>query len=336
MSQQQFADPEQNFDPQQYEVGYQQQQEQAQEGPRQEDVPWSDEAMFQQRGQKLQPQAERPRKKSNKVWLWVLVGFIFPMMMAFGGMFYYAARTIPGIHVSPDGFPGGHVAMTQDFQVSSGQVHLIINDPTGTIHINADSGTNTVNVRDTNAPFGRGNRPGSQPVQFVQNGNTITITVNNRSMNDDLTIDTPVNTDVQSNKDFGQVDIGGVHGNVTVHDNIGDVFLHDVSGTVNASTNAGKIEADNTHLSGNSVLKSDNGSVSFQGDLDPHGTYDFETNNGSVDLTLPENSSFHINANSNAGGNLNNEFGGTTVGSNPSADVTVRTGVGDITISKGN
>jgi DUF4097 and DUF4098 domain-containing protein YvlB len=54
-------------------------------------------------------------------------------------------------------------------------------------------------------------------------------------------------------------------------------------------------------LSDSSTVKSYAGSITFTGSLSKTGTYDFNTNSGSIDMTLPSDSSFHLNALTYAG-----------------------------------
>src|SRR5215467_10178123 len=97
-----------------------------------------------------------------------------------------------------------------------------------------------------------------------------------------------------------------------------------------------------------SILKTDTGSVTFEGTIDPKGLYQFETNTGSVDVTLPGNSSFHLDASTDTG-SINSDFPGVNVqhsnftggnvnsdvGSSPGATVTLKTDTGSISLHQG-
>ena len=75
------------------------------------------------------------------------------------------------------------------------------------------------------------------------------------------------------------------------------------------------------------------------------GTYDFETNAGSIDMTLTGNPSFHLNATTDAGSintsfpvNVNRNTAGATangdVGTSPLATLTLKTNAGSINLNK--
>ncbi len=59
-------------------------------------------------------------------------------------------------------------------------------------------------------------------------------------------------------------------------------------------TNTGEIDV--TGVSGQMSLSTTSGSINFNGSIDPHGTYQFYSTVGSVNVTLPGSSSFHVDA----------------------------------------
>ncbi len=95
------------------------------------------------------------------------------------------------------------------------------------------------------------------------------------------------------------------------------------------------------------MLKTDTGSVTFNGSIDPNGTYQFETNTGTVDVTLLGNSSFHVDATADTG-SITSEFPEVNVqhpdvsganahgdvGNPPRATVTLKTDTGSISLNK--
>ena len=85
--------------------------------------------------------------------------------------------------------------------------------------------------------------------------------------------------------------------------------------------------------------------MTFNGAIDRSGTYRFETNTGSVNVTLPSESAFHVDASTDTG-SINTTFSQVTVqhhqavgadahgdvGSSPMASVTLRTNTGSINL----
>jgi Putative adhesin len=100
-------------------------------------------------------------------------------------------------------------------------------------------------------------------------------------------------------------------------------------------------------------LHTESGNITFDGTISTSGTYLFQTNNGTVDLTVPSNSAFHLDASTTSGSiNLNpGDFPGVRVQENSSgakangnvgqgssgqsANVTINTDGGDINLHQG-
>src|SRR5215469_4717334 len=74
-----------------------------------------------------------------------------------------------------------------------------------------------------------------------------------------------------------------------------------VSGQVVLTSNTGSVQASGGTLSGNSQLITNTGSITFSGSLSQMGTYQFQTNTGSVDVTIPGTSVFHVDASTDTG-----------------------------------
>ena len=122
----------------------------------------------------------------------------------------------------------------------------------------------------------------------------------------------------------------------------GSIDVSGVSGQLALTSTAGSIEASGGTLSGNSLLLTNTGSISQTG------TYQFQTNTGSVAVTIPATSVFHVDA-SNDTGSINTTFQGVVVthrqftgadahsdvGSAPQATITLRTNTGSINLYQG-
>jgi DUF4097 and DUF4098 domain-containing protein YvlB len=98
-------------------------------------------------------------------------------------------------------------------------------------------------------------------------------------------------------------------------------------------------------LSSGSTLHSDTGSIKFNGSINQTGSYQFMTNTGSINVTLPASSAFHLDATTDTG-SITSDFPGVNVqhpnftgaiahsdvGSSPQATITMTTNTGSITL----
>lgn len=95
----------------------------------------------------------------------------------------------------------------------------------------------------------------------------------------------------------GHVKIDSVRGPVIVETDRGKVELEDVRGDIRVVTNRGRIEAEN--IDGAAYLRSSRGSIKVEFDGSPRG--DIETGRGSIDIQVPEDSSFDLDARTERG-----------------------------------
>ena len=140
----------------------------------------------------------------------------------------------------------------------------------------------------------------------------------------------------------GPLDVHTESGDITVQHIVGTMFMeassgsiraNDIRGSLKAITRSGDVVAGDAVLNGQSILKTNSGSVSFTGSLDVKGSYQLETYSGDIDLTLPENAAFALNANIDSG-SINNEFGGNQVGHTPRAQIMVSIRSGSVNVNK--
>src|SRR6266581_4425121 len=143
-------------------------------------------------------------------------------------------------------------------------------------------------------------------------------------------------------------DVGTIHVHTGSANNNVVVQVTEITGQMSLSSNTGSIHAVQDSLTGQSILHTDTGSVTFEGTIDPKGSYQFETNTGSVDVTLPGNSSFHLDASTDTG-SINSDFPGVNVqhgdftgasahsdvGNAPGATVTLKADTGSISLHQG-
>jgi DUF4097 and DUF4098 domain-containing protein YvlB len=113
-----------------------------------------------------------------------------------------------------------------------------------------------------------------------------------------------------------------VSGNVRVDDIVGDAELHTVSGTIIAGSVKGSITAENT--SGNVKLtdvtdakvikaKTLSGDVDYAGVIFSDGSYNFKSHSGDVDLNIPSDAAFDLDAKTFSG-SIDSDFEITLVG----------------------
>lgn len=74
-----------------------------------------------------------------------------------------------------------------------------------------------------------------------------------------------------------------------------------VSGTLNLSTNGSRITLEQVTLEGQSKISDNGGAIVINGNVAPGSTPTISNNSGSIDITLPANSSFHLTLTGNPG-----------------------------------
>ncbi len=262
--------------------------------------------------QKIQPQPRRRRR------LWPL--FVVVIILGF--------LLVGGISAGV-GFQNT-VVETHTYAVSAHPT-LVINDNNGSITIHRGAADSQLTIQ-ANKHIGIGNAPS---VEYNQSGNTMAATAQGGSDfglsggNVDFDVTVPSNTDLQLHTNAGSIDVNGV------------------SGTMSLTTNAGSVTATQDTLSGQSALKSNAGSITFDGSIIANGQYEFATNAGSVNVTLPDTPAFHVDARTNAG-SISSDFASVNresnsgvghdahgdVGSSPTAQVTLQTNAGSIDIHR--
>jgi hypothetical protein len=210
-------------------------------------------------------------------------------------------------------------SVSQSFAVQ-GTPTLVINNDAGAIHIT--SGSNG-SVAATATKYSSDGNTSDMTVTFSQSGNTIYMTgrlpqqqSSGVEKHIDFDITAPATTNVQANTRAGLVQMQGISGQMAVE------------------ADAAAIEMQQGTLQGHSTFQTTAGAITFQGALDPSSSDNFGSTAGSIDLTLPSNASFELNATTTLG-MISNEFGSDVVGSPPYAQVAIKTVVGQIAIHKG-
>lgn len=289
--------------------------------------PWQGMPPGQMYGEKLQPQQRKRRGLKGCLIAFVTVLVLFSLLAAVGGfVFYRFGSTAFG--------PG--VTENHTYQVSTtSSPTLVINDPVGTVHVHS-SKSSTVSIQATKRTEGFGGNPNNIHVIYNDNTqtNTITVTVDNGPrflgvplVDFNITVPDAANLNLKS--DTGSIDVTGVTGQMSLQ------------------SNTGSITAEQDNLTTSSQLTTDTGSVTFNGTLAQNSSYVFSTNTGSVHVTLPADSTFHVDAKTDTG-SFHSDFPGLNpdksgvgnevhgdVGNSPNTNLTLTTNTGSIDLNQG-
>lgn len=185
-------------------------------------------------------------------------------------------------------------------------------------------------------------------VQMTQNGDTIRVSIKRTDNNSignsgarvDLTVPASAMLDLTTSN--GKITSTGIQGDLTLVTSNGEIVVMGGRGSQDLTTSNGRIQLEAQSARVNA--RTSNGPISFTGEL-IDGKHSFETSNGSVDISLPADSQFDLNAHTSNGrvtsefalqssrGSEDNELVGT-VGDNPAVFIQVQTSNGSITLSK--
>jgi DUF4097 and DUF4098 domain-containing protein YvlB len=139
---------------------------------------------------------------------------------------------------------------------------------------------------------------------------------------------------VDASSDDGYLTATNVQGDrLAMESNDGHLTLADVSvGSLVARTHEGRIEANNLTIAGarpDATLHSDDGSLRVAATFGPNGSYEVSTDDGSVNLRIPQDSDLAIDA-STGDGRI--EVDGNSLARDDSARQTIRLGAGSSTM----
>lgn len=180
--------------------------------------------------------------------------------------------------------------------------------------------------------------PGTTTVQIAINAGNIDVHagsgLNARTSSGSIDLEN-IQGSTTAHTDSGDVTANNLNGPVTISASSGSLRMRQIKGQLNAQTWSGDVVAQTSALRGDSLLQTQNGSVRFDGSIDPQGNDRMNTTSGDVDLTLPSNAAFSLAA-STGSGNVENAFGTSTVGTTPRAQLTLHTQNGSIAIAKGS
>jgi hypothetical protein len=277
-------------------------------------------------GEKLHPQ---PSQLSRPSPLHILIVSLALILFITLGTFafkinqiisLFQSATVQGYYSHPHNETRSSLPSQLSFAVT-GPVKLSINDmAAGTIRIHAGD-TNRVVVSETSQDENKAFTSDALPFKPVQDGNALNISIDNDLENADSTgvildVYTPRDTSVNINADSASVNIDNVDGQII------------------ANTKDGSITATNDNMSDSSSLQTEDGDINFTGSFDTKGTYQFSSESGAINISVPANSSFRLNTTGVSAASIMNEFGGNVVGNHPDATVTILSQKGSVALHK--
>lgn len=281
-------------------------------------------------------QAYAPRGRSqSRWWVWVIVAILVVFMIS--GMGMYGAM---GRHAAFSGAPPVPEQHKQVYDMQ-GATELDINDLSGNVVVKAapGGGSSVIVISDQ----------GGEPNANYQ-GQNMVLTSDNT-----ITVFVPQNIALKLSGGTNDFEVDDFTGLLTAQTNSGNLSLmndnlsqgsslNTNSGTIdqeqgsanNASITSitGEISLDRVNFNGQvAVSTGGNGTITYTGGtLDPRGKYQFTTESGAINLSLPSDTAMHMTV-SQKSGNFDSAFPPDT-GNALRAEVGIKTGSGDITINK--
>ncbi|HEY0756585.1 MAG TPA: DUF4097 family beta strand repeat-containing protein [Ktedonobacteraceae bacterium] len=280
----------------------------------------------------------RDRGRRGGWWIWVVVAIIAiflisPLSHSFAGDGY----------APPDSGP----VSQQQPQISTytyalqGATELDVSDLSSniTVQINNDS------TQDVLVTTGGGSSPQmsyeAQKMVLVSNDNA------------DITISVPQNMVLHLSGGVNTLEIDGFSGLLTAQTNSGQITLNNDTlrkgsslntnsgnialkqGNVDSTSitsSTGMITLNQVNLSGRvTIVTGGNGTIAYTGSLDPQGNYQFTTDSGAIDLSLPHGTTIHTQIMSKSGGFYTNIP--LASGNGPQAFVSITTNSGYIAVT---
>lgn len=291
-------------------------------------------------------------RKKRGAWFWALLIILLGLIISLPFDFEDLLAFIPGIIIA------GIVVLfvlllvrlfrakasiaiteTHTFDVAM-QPKIIIRNDFGTLRVHSDDGQEGQQGREEQQVIiqttkqGRGllGNPANASIHYEQNKEKNRISVRARTgwyilarQQIDFDVTVPRLSDLEIKTDAGSITITGVHGQM------------------NCASDAGVIRVKDAMLRGDSRLKTDAGTVTFDGSLDLHGSYSMTTDAGNVSVALPAQSSFKLDARTDVGSihsdfpiPITRDFPGAKargeVGFPPYPTLKLRTDVGSINV----
>lgn len=222
---------------------------------------------------------------------------------------------------------------TRHFSVS-GHPRIVVNNEVGTVHVNAGNDAKRVTIQAAH-----------HTRRFLKKGKASWVSYEQSGDGNEISAEVEQlfvpGTNLPQSIDF-DLKVPGI-ADLELRTGIGDIRVTGISGQLCLKSDTGSIYVRSGLLTGNSVLKSSLGSINFHEAIDPFGTYQFETETGSVNVTLPDDTAFELDASAKLGSvttvvpgmkmayRTNNEVHGDA-GPLPRASMRLRSSIGSVSV----
>ena len=277
------------------------------------------------------------RRGGSRWWIWVIIVIICVSLAS--GVFHSSSHSYPDF--KKPGFSQPRPAPDKQVFDLHGATQLNINDLSGNITVQVNNGDDQSVIVGTD--------DGSQ-AQVNYQGLSMGLT---STGNGAITVFVPQSVALNLSAGENNIEVDGFSGQLSAQTGSGQItlngdnlsqgsVLNTNSGNINLGqqgsvsdtsiiSSSGAIFLDQTNLSGTvTVSTGGNGTISYNGALDPRGKYQFTTDSGNIDLTFPQSTSMQLKT-SQKSGHYSSTFPSSS-GSAPQAAVGVTTNSGDITI----
>jgi hypothetical protein len=326
-----------------------------QESPPQEKVSGEDDYARGYRAEQAGPQsqhysAQQQPSSRRSPWFWIII--VLVLVTAFGGGPFFIGGGIALSHIITPVFlillaivlfmffsrrsysyTNRSTTESRTFQVGQ-HPRIVIKNVMGSIRVQPGGEGQEVTVQATRQMHGWLSNRADNVVDYNQDfvKNRITVKteggltmIGKKSV--DFVVTVPQTCDLELTSDAGSITVSNVRGQISL------------------TSNAGNIKASEVLLQGDSRLKIDAGTITFTGAIDAIGSYQFLTDVGSINVTLPAQTAFRLEASTDVGSihsdfavNIQRDSVGAKArgetGVSPYPDLKLKTDVGSITLRK--
>lgn len=249
-------------------------------------------------------------------WLWLIIMIVIISLISSMSHSFNRNTAFPG-------YQGPRSDQSQGYNFAlKGSSQIAINDSSGSITVLVEDGDSQgviVQPDDNSAP------------DVAYSASSMII---NSTDAGDVTVIVPQGTTLNVNA--SSIEVDGFTGQLSAQTNSSSITLNNdtLNGQSSITSQSGDISLDRVTLSGQvTVATGGNGGIEFGGTLDPSGTYQFTTDSGNIDLSLPADTAMQVSSTPGTG-TFQSDFTNPT-GNGPRAAVSVRTNRGDIGIHQG-
>ena len=259
--------------------------------------------------------ARRGRRSPSQTL--IIIAFILLALLGGGYQMYADNQVPPGYQIST-GPPPLLLNETRQFSVG---IHptIVITNNFGSIHVHTGGPDDNVTLQISRT------EPAAVNANLGNDG-SLHITVNKASSPVDLDVTIANEADLVLQTMDGDINVDGVSGQVTL------------------TSAGGSINLTQATLARISTVKTTDGDITFLGTITPQGNYQFESDRGTMNISLPDSASYHLDV-TQKDGTFNTDLPivaardssgdvHTNVGTSPDATVVLKTATGSINLMK--